>query len=199
MECDYSNQMLEYARTGDLQNIRRLLEQRTKFGKEKTIEAMVGDTEDWLHEQHLNRLKAALFIASERGHLNVVQFLVEDGIDPGIKNKDGETPTYIASKKNHWKVVQCLIENGADVSVEESLKGTSLHIASREGCLKVVKCLLNNGADVDAKTENGWTPLHWASIEGHSEVMKCLLENRANINATGSNDTDFPNGFCFLS
>lgn len=56
MECDYSNQMLEYARTGDLQNIRRLLEQRTKFGKEKTIEAMVGDTEDWLHKQHLNRL-----------------------------------------------------------------------------------------------------------------------------------------------
>ena len=61
--------------------------------------------------------KAALHLASEKGHAQVVELLKEvEGIDVNRPDKDGVTPLYVASQNGHLEVVRYLAgENGASV------------------------------------------------------------------------------------
>ena len=56
-----------------------------------------------------------LFIAAQKGHLEVVRFLVESGAnkDQGTTD-DGATPLFIAAQKGHLEVVRFLVESGAN-------------------------------------------------------------------------------------
>ena len=55
-----------------------------------------------------------LFIAAEKGHLEVVRFLVESGANKDqASTDDGSTPLFIAAGKGHLEVVRFLVEFGA--------------------------------------------------------------------------------------
>jgi len=57
-----------------------------------------------------------LHLASQNGHIGVVQFHVEHGADPTAQDKDRWTPLHSASKNGHAEIVQFLIEHGANLS-----------------------------------------------------------------------------------
>ena len=108
--------------------------------------------------------------ASHYGHLEVVKFLLEKGADIHANNDEA---LRMALGSDHLEVVKYLLEKGADINY-------ALRFASEYGHLKVVKFLVENGADIHA--ENDWA-LRWASYYGHLEVVKYLVEKGADIHA----------------
>ena len=48
-------------------------------------------------------------MASQKGHLEMVKFLIENGADVRKENKDGVTPLSIASQNGNMEVIEFLL------------------------------------------------------------------------------------------
>ncbi len=59
--------------------------------------------------------ETALAYASSRGFLPVVNILLENGADPNIGNKVGQTPLIKAAIKNRSDIAEVLLANGAQM------------------------------------------------------------------------------------
>jgi len=110
----------------------------------------------------------ALRVASENGHVSVVQFLVEVGHADVHADDDGALN--VASLYGHLAIVQFLVEHGANV---HACDDAALHVASQNGHLAVVQFLVTQGANVHALDENA---LSVASRNGHLPVVQFLVE-----------------------
>ncbi|EAX87669.1 sex-determining protein, putative [Trichomonas vaginalis G3] len=99
-----------------------------------------------------------LFIASQKGHLEVVEYLISIGANKEAKNKDGYTPLICASENGRLEVVKYLISAGADKEAKNNDGETALIKASIRGYRKpIIDYLITAGADKEAKDNNGHT------------------------------------------
>ena len=126
--------------------------------------------------------------ASSGGYLDMVQFLVEEGVDIDPRNDLNETPLFQASSNGHSDISKYLIDRGADTNIQRQDHVSLLHIEARNGHLDVVKSILiMNANSVNVKGgQNDETPLHFANnSQGRDniEVVKLLIENGADVRA----------------
>ena len=105
-----------------------------------------------------------LHLAARSGHLEVVQYLVEQGADVGTLHG--------AAHFGHLSIVKFLVAQGANVNAVNN--GTALHNAASSGNLAVVRYLVEQGADVNATNDWGGTARSLAEKEGHTEVVAYL-------------------------
>ena len=145
--------------------------------------------------------------AARKGHLSVVELLVDSGADVEMRNNNGKTPLNLAHDYNKREVTSFLetrsgnssalnvisstprsqnslpefMERNADLSNDEESK--SLHSALRSGRLDEVQRLLDRGADVNELDELCQTPLDVASKDGKLEIARTLIENGADVNS----------------
>jgi ankyrin repeat protein len=109
---------------------------------------------------------AALYCAAEYGHLNVVQYLIEQGSKGFDKLDDYILPR--SAEKGHFEIVKFLVEQGADI---HSNNDYALRWAASNGHFEIVKFLVESGADIHA--ENDFA-IRWAELSGHNEILKYL-------------------------
>ena len=128
-----------------------------------------------------------LYIASEKGHTEVVELLLKSGADKEKSNINGYTPLYIASQNGHTEVVKTLLEAEVDKDKAPDNGATPLYIASQNGHVEVVKVLLEAGADKNKAPANGATPIYIASFNGRQEVVEVLLKAGASKNKAMTN------------
>ena len=117
-------------------------------------------------------------IAFERavkwGHLDIVKYLVENGID--IHTQNDQALKY-ACIHGRLEVVKYLIENGADISkVYENNMAVLIEVANN-GYLNVIKYLL----EIINSTEYSEMILLTACVKGHLNMVKYLVEKGTNI------------------
>jgi len=143
----------------------------------------------------------SLWIAAQKGHLEVVKLLLERGALIEAKNSKNITPLLVAAEEGRFEVVKLLLEKGALIEAKNSNKATPLWMAAQNGHLEIVALLLEKGAAVDARTDDsvtmvydrangtvstkrnyGVTPLWMAAQNGHIKVVASLLKNGANPN-----------------
>jgi len=134
-------------------------------------------------EARTTRNVTALYIASEQGHRDVVELLLDEGADVNAKSYKNRTPLYGASANGHRDIAQLLLDKGAEVDARSVEGATPLYIASQQGHSEIVRILLNMDADVNAKSEEVAPALSIASEEGHSDIVNMLLDKGANVNA----------------
>ncbi|OAL29898.1 hypothetical protein AYO22_01804 [Fonsecaea multimorphosa] len=122
----------------------------------------------------------ALFLASDEGHEQTVQMLLNSGVDVNAKDYLDSSPLDWAVPPGHMETVTVLLRHGADVKSRDAYGNSALHWATPHP--SIVRLLLEYGIEVDAKNDAGQTPLLWAAQDGYVEVAALLLKNKADIN-----------------
>jgi ankyrin repeat protein len=137
----------------------------------------------------------AVLQAAHFGHLQVVQYLVQDTATPVVSGSNNTvtmtshrrllelanyhqtTPLMRASQEGHWKVVQFLVQSGALVNRKNRQSMTALMLASQRGHATVCQYLIQHGgADVDARTtQANSTSLVLACKRQHVDTVQVLV------------------------
>ncbi len=93
-----------------------------------------------------------LIKATEKGHVPVMQLLIDNGATVNYCSHNNETPLYVATYYGHTSATRLLIEHDADANIPESTYSrTPLHISASLGHAHIVKLLLRSGACVNAQ------------------------------------------------
>ncbi|WYZ44009.1 hypothetical protein EsH8_VII_000445 [Colletotrichum jinshuiense] len=150
-------------------------------------------------------LPAACF----KGHLELVQLLLDSGINPDVQNAKFGDPLGAASYGGHINIVQLLLKGGATVNASFSIYGGPLLAASIKGHNQVVQTLLDHRADPNGsfgsiqeslkqrfqapgRQAGSWfsiarygNALQAASQAGHEDTAQLLLTSGADVKIRG--------------
>ncbi|XP_063903996.1 uncharacterized protein LOC135123357 [Zophobas morio] len=128
-----------------------------------------------------------LYRASRYGHFDIVQFLIESGVDINHATGKGGTPLWTAARNGHYRIVKLLVKCGADVNHADDRGYTPVFLACENGHLEIVKLLTASCANLEHPINIGHTPLHVASLKGHKEIVELLL-SCVEVNVVTNND-----------
>lgn len=129
-----------------------------------------------------------LYIASIKGHTEIVNFLLAHNANIELGNNMNERPLEKAAKFGHFDVVKTLLEHGATVNCKNDFGQIPLHWAAMWSNKEMVGLLLSYRADIFAKDKYNDTLLHWAVMGDNKEVVDILLSHGADIFARNSNN-----------
>jgi hypothetical protein len=125
---------------------------------------------------------SALQAASNNGHKEIVQLLLESGADVNAQGASFGNALQAASDNGHKEIVQLLLERGANVNAQPGGHyGNALQAASKYGHKDIVQLLLESGAHVNAQGGYNGNALQAASDNGHKEIVHLLLERGAYV------------------
>lgn len=138
----------------------------------------------------------ALHYACQKGHLNIVQQLLNANaelhaqtIDPfASPNQKEYSPLHIAAKYNQAKILEALLTRGATVNQTTYDDETALSLACTSGDLEVIKHLLKAKAECSICPKGGHPPLLSAIEAGKVAIVKLLLNAGADPNQTSDDD-----------
>ncbi|MEI6177050.1 MAG: ankyrin repeat domain-containing protein [Verrucomicrobiota bacterium] len=108
----------------------------------------------------------------------MVRWLLRQGANPKLKDKEGYEPLMLAVRAGKPGPVRELAPHRRD-----SLDSAIL-LAAMEGHTEVIDTLTNYGASVYARMDDGRTPLMIAAENGHTDTVKLLLDIGAGRLAT---------------
>ena len=117
-----------------------------------------------------------LQVTSQHGHLEIVNFLIDDGAAVNAVEIDSRSALHFATIHGHLSIVRFLLENNADLNLRKRFRLTPLHIVTQD--LKqtdLVHILLDPGADIEAPDDRGDTTLGWAIVFGSGVTAQELL------------------------
>ena len=172
-KASITSQALWASSSGDLWTLRRLYAEQ--------VDLQQGDYDD----------RTPLHLASAEGHLDVVKFLIDVGINVNSADRWGGHPLDDALIHDHEAVVLLLKEYGAR-------EGDSRHVQSNgmieygslygnqdtvaellwsasEGSIFGIRRLVASGVPVDATDYDGRTALHLAAASGQIDVAHYLV------------------------
>ena len=138
--------------------------------------------------------ESAVFKASKRGHLEVLELLLRAKANVNLAAKDGKTPLLVAAEMGQLSVVRRLIEasnDGADDLDKATFRGhTPLIMAILNGHLDIIHYLIEARADKEKAFRHDDSPLllavDGAPVGGRQEVIRCLLDAGANMESMNS-------------
>ena len=121
---------------------------------------------------------------------DTARFLLDLGVDPNGKDKEGWTPLMEAARSgsNYQSLVRLLLDRGADVNARCSCPGvldggwTPLMLATWNRNEEVVDILLSKGADVSQRNNRGETPLVLAAYRYDMQIFRSVLDRSADVN-----------------
>ncbi len=125
-----------------------------------------------------------LHLASGKGHIEIVEFLLNHGADIELENIHGDTPLTLAARYarfGQYETIKALLEHGAKVNHKDKHGRTALHDAAMYSGKEIINLLISYGADVNARDEHQSTPLHQAAMLNNIEAAKALVEHGADI------------------
>jgi ankyrin repeat protein len=127
------------------------------------------------YEDHDNN--TALIHACINNNRDIVQLLLENGVNINHQNKFGNTALIYACINNNRDIVQLLLENDVNINHQNKLGLTPLINACINNNYDIVKLLLEYDAQIDKVTNMGYTALT-ISIENeqHLGIIILLLQ-----------------------
>lgn len=124
-----------------------------------------------------NEITFPLFIAAEKGCLNMVQLLLKyltiDEINK--RNNKGTTALWIASCNRNTDIVYELLNSGADCNIA-NIKGDSPLIpCCQKGSETIVSLLLESGIDINLSNQNRDNAVLICCRTGQAKILEMLL------------------------
>ena len=128
--------------------------------------------------------------ALEKGNLEKIKQLLDDGANPNAPDHRHESILHLAVRKGNAENSEITVDyllnkavNKANPNTATPDGWTALMEAAHVGKCNVAKILLEAGANPNTAKGYGWTALMEAAFEGHTEIVKILLEKVVNRNA----------------
>jgi len=139
----FNMQLLDACDSGDLEELQNAIDAGANIEiydcELKSVSEIRPDIYHW----------NGLMIAAGNGHDEIINCLIENGVNVNGRNDDTETAIIIATQRGFAKVVQRLIEAGADVNetyyIYDKVE-TVLDSAEENGHKKIAELLIENGA-----------------------------------------------------
>ncbi|XP_066016791.1 uncharacterized protein [Pocillopora verrucosa] len=150
---------------GNIAELRKLLEQ--------------SSNPEELVNKKLRQNKTALHIAVEKGHEEIVEYLLEKGADIHATDDFGCTALHVAAsnRKENFNIAQLILNcEGVKVNALEENENTPLKLAAEKGHINIVKKLISMKADVNKADKGDSTPLHVAAKKSHDQTLELLLK-----------------------
>jgi ankyrin repeat protein len=120
-----------------------------------------------------------LLIASEGGHVGVMELLIGAGANVRVQDKLGDTPLMGAVRIGSLDAVKLLLKHGADANQPYIAGRTAIIWAARTGRVDVLRALLDANASIDSMDDGGHTALTAAITKGHTNVAQLLRARHA--------------------
>eukprot|EP00919_Chromeraceae_sp_WS-2016_P005322 GHVR01012541.1.p1 GENE.GHVR01012541.1~~GHVR01012541.1.p1 ORF type:complete len:1050 (+),score=256.13 GHVR01012541.1:34-3150(+) len=118
---------------------------------------------------------SGLMGACEGGHIDIVNFLLDNKVDVNLKDKNKQTAIHFASMNGNVEIVQKLIKYGASINISTLVEQeTPLMRAAALGKTDVVRALLEHKATIDLKDAGGNSAVSIGFIGGHRGVVTAL-------------------------
>ena len=83
----------------------------------------------------------ALIIACEKGLLEIVNYLIDNGANINHQNKQGLTPAMKAAEKNNFSIVKLLLDKNIDLSISDFTGRTLREISESSRDKRILKLL----------------------------------------------------------
>ena len=136
---------------------------------------------DLFFERHTDRvpsLVAGNYWGGDLPTLELLDRLLDCGLDPNLPNWIGRTFLHVAAEKGSVPIAEALLDAGADIeAVELEYGGTPLAAAARKGQVDMVSFLLEKGADLDNPRESPWaTAPAWAERTANEDIAGLLSD-----------------------
>jgi len=130
-----------------------------------------------------------LFLAAEHKHIQIVQFMLDYGVNINAMNECNQNALLIACRKGHEEIINLLLQRHDDVDDifhEDDLGYTAFLYAATNNLIQVVKLLISKGVTINsASSKSGIRALMCAATSGHFKLMNLLLDHYgAHMNAT---------------
>lgn len=113
----------------------------------------------------------------DQPNYEMVDLLLDAGLDPECKDVDGDTPLIAACNMGDVTLTRKLLSVKCQVNASGYEGNTALHRAVEARSDEVVQLLLKNKADVNARNATGNTPLMVACENGNDVLARLLLSN----------------------
>lgn len=118
-----------------------------------------------------HRGETLLHIASIKGDISSVEYLLQNGNDPNVKDHAGWTPLHEACSHGHLKIVELLLQHNALVNTTGYHNDSPLHDAAKNGHIDIVKVLLSHGASRNAVNIFGVRPVDYTDNENIRSLL----------------------------
>jgi ankyrin repeat protein len=191
---------LELLQSGDLDGLRRLLEQDSAASESQDADGVSL----LMHALYRGQRDLAELIASKKqaldqfeaaslGRLDNLKKSIGDETRPestaiNALSKDGFTALHFACYFGQPAAARLLVENGAavDVVAANPTQVMPLHSAASARNLEAVRLLLEHGAPVNARQQSGWVAIHAAAQNGDRPMVELLLKYGADPKLTNA-------------
>jgi ankyrin repeat protein len=134
---------------------------------------------DW---SNYSIIKDRITDGDQRGYLNTIKFLENNGLDIAYFPHGAEPLPFIAIDKSLLCVATKIIQMYSSNNVYDNVRWTLLHMAVRAHRTSVVRFLITKHANVNALDVWGQAPLHIAAWTGCSAIAEVLIRGGAVVN-----------------
>ncbi|XP_078572774.1 uncharacterized protein LOC144859761 isoform X2 [Branchiostoma floridae x Branchiostoma japonicum] len=117
------------------------------------------------------RGETLLHLAAIKGDAETVLQLLQEGVDPNVRDNAGWTPLHEASNHGHTRVAEVLLDHGALINTTAFENDSPLHDAVANGRVEVASLLVSRGASLDVRNKLGHLPGDLAVTEAMKEAL----------------------------
>lgn len=113
-----------------------------------------------------------LYVAVEKGHVEVVDFLLKRGASVKFSNSNYNKPLHAAAKEGFVEIAKLLIQYGASKTAQNRQGETPLHVACKLGNLEMVQLVHDSTAQCICN-QVSQTPIEVAMVMNTKLAIRC--------------------------
>lgn len=126
--------------------------------------------------------RTLLHAATEKGSVNVLERLLDDGMEIDVRDSFGRTSLFLAASLGEEGAFRFLLSRGPNLEVRDCASHSLMETAARGNHVSIMKILFDQGCNVNEQAlsmHGGCFPLHAAAENGCFEAVNFLVMHGA--------------------